>query len=72
VREAQPDVEVVGEASDGAEAVELARALAPDVLLMDIRMPNVDGIEATRRIVHAAPGTRVMMLTTFGEDSYVW
>jgi DNA-binding NarL/FixJ family response regulator len=72
ILESQPDVEVVGEAADGAEAVELARTLAPDVLLMDIRMPNVDGIEATRRVVQAAPATRVMMLTTFGEDGYVW
>jgi DNA-binding NarL/FixJ family response regulator len=72
ILESQPDIEVVGEAADGAEAVELARTLAPDVLLMDIRMPNVDGIEATRRVVHAAPTTRVMMLTTFGEDGYVW
>jgi DNA-binding NarL/FixJ family response regulator len=72
ILESQPDLEVVGEAADGAEAVELARTLTPDVLLMDIRMPNVDGIEATRRVVLAAPATRVMMLTTFGEDGYVW
>jgi len=72
ILESQPDLEVVGEAADGAEAVELARTLSPDVVLMDIRMPNVDGIEATRRIVLAAPSTRVMMLTTFGEDGYVW
>ncbi|HVU78970.1 MAG TPA: response regulator transcription factor [Gaiellaceae bacterium] len=72
ILESQPDLEVVGEAADGAEAVELARTLSPDVLLMDIRMPNVDGIEATRRVVLAAPATRVMMLTTFGEDGYVW
>ena len=72
ILEAQADLHVVGEAADGNEAVELARTLQPDVLLMDIRMPNLDGIEATKRIVIASPRTRVMMLTTFGEDGYVW
>jgi DNA-binding NarL/FixJ family response regulator len=72
ILESQGDLHVVGEASDGNEAVELARTLQPDVLLMDIRMPNLDGIEATKRVVLASPGTRVMMLTTFGEDGYVW
>lgn len=69
----EADIDVVGEAGDGAAAVELARAQHPDVVLMDIRMPNVDGIEATAKIcadpVPAA--TRVLILTTFEEDEYV-
>jgi DNA-binding NarL/FixJ family response regulator len=72
ILETQEDLEVVGEASTGTEAVRIARELQPDVVLMDIRMPELDGIEATRRTLNAAPGTRVMMLTTFGEDGYVW
>ncbi len=70
---AEPDLQVVGEAGDGAAAVELAGRLNPDVVLMDIRMPGMDGIEATRRL--AGPGVtdpaRVLMLTTFGLDEYV-
>jgi len=63
--------EVVGEAADGAEAVALAETLAPDVVLMDIRMPVLDGIAATQRLLHRVPATRVIMLTTFDLDEYV-
>ena len=66
------DVEVVGEAADGLRAVELCRSLEPDVVLMDVRMPGVDGIEATGRIVAAALPTRILVLTTFHHDEYVW
>jgi DNA-binding NarL/FixJ family response regulator len=72
ILEAEPEVEVAGEAGDGDEAVAAARRLRPDVVLMDIRMPALDGIEATRRIVAAQPSTRVLILTTFGLDSYVF
>jgi DNA-binding NarL/FixJ family response regulator len=68
---AEPGIEVVGEAGDGLEAVSVAIELAPDLVLMDIRMPELDGIEATRRLLAQSPATRVLMLTTFDLDEYV-
>ncbi len=69
---AQDDIEVVAEASDGAEAVEAARRVRPDVVLMDVRMPRVDGIAATASITAAFPETRVLILTTFDLDEYAF
>jgi DNA-binding NarL/FixJ family response regulator len=65
-------IEVVGEAQDGSEAVGLARKLDPDVILMDVRMPNVDGVAATRRIVSGGSRARILILTTFDLDEYVY
>jgi DNA-binding NarL/FixJ family response regulator len=72
ILESDPEMTVVGEAGDGEEAITEVRFLRPDVVLMDIRMPVLDGIEATRRIVREQPGTRVLILTTFGLDGYVY
>lgn len=70
--DARPDLEVVGEAEDGEQAVALVEELEPDVILLDIRMPNLDGIEATKQIVASGSGTRILVLTTFDLDEYVY
>jgi DNA-binding NarL/FixJ family response regulator len=67
----EDDIEVVGEASDGAGAVDVVAETRPDVVLMDIRMPHVDGIEGSRRVLAAEPDAKVVVLTTFDEDDYV-
>jgi DNA-binding NarL/FixJ family response regulator len=72
ILDAEPEIDVIGEAGDGGDAVAEARRLRPDVVLMDIRMPVLDGIEATRRIVREQPATRALILTTFGLDNYVY
>jgi DNA-binding NarL/FixJ family response regulator len=68
----RPDLELVGEAENGAEALELARQLDPDVILMDVRMPELDGVEATRRLVERGTRARILVLTTFDLDEYVY
>ena len=73
ILEAEPDVEVVGEASDGIQALERCRELAPDIVLMDIRMPRLDGLEAARRLLaRQGEQPRVIMLTTFDQDEYIY
>lgn len=72
VLDAQADMAVVGEAGDGAQAVRMARRLRPDVVLMDVRMPGTDGIEATARIIEGCPESRVLILTTFDLDEYAF
>jgi len=72
VMDTQPDIEIVGEAANGREAVAAARRLAPDVVLMDVRMPEMDGVQATREIVASQSAARIIILTTFDLDEYVY
>ena len=72
ILDAEDDLDVVGEAADGLQAVEQARRLTPDVVLMDIRMPELDGLAATRELARAHAATKVLVLTTFDLDEYVY
>jgi DNA-binding NarL/FixJ family response regulator len=72
ILETQPDIRVVGEAADGVEAVALAHEHEPDIVLMDVRMPKLDGLEATRRLLETERAVRVLVLTTFDSDEYVY
>jgi RNA polymerase sigma factor (sigma-70 family) len=72
VLSSDPAIELVGEAADGRAAIEQVRALSPDVVLMDVRMPDLDGIAATRELTATAPAAKVLMLTTFEEDDYIF
>src|SRR6266576_309054 len=72
ILEAEPDLEVVGEAGDGSAAIDGIRTLQPDVVLMDIRMPGIDGIEATRRLTEAGSLSKIVILTTYDLDEYVF
>lgn len=72
ILEAEPDIEIVGEADDGADAVALVADTSPDVVLMDIRMPGMDGLTATSKVLAAHPQARVVILTTFDDDEYVY
>jgi DNA-binding NarL/FixJ family response regulator len=69
---ADPEIEVIGQAATGRQAVEQARRLAPEVVLMDVRMPDLDGIAATRQLTRTAPGVRILILTTFEQDDYIF
>jgi DNA-binding NarL/FixJ family response regulator len=70
--DAQPDIEIVGEADNGRDAIALAARLVPDVVVMDLRMPGVDGITATSRVLADRPAVRVLVLTTFGDDEHLY